>query len=45
MASNDIRMRVLLNVEGKNTVVEVSGSVKEITGVTAWQRCDVPGRR
>lgn len=30
MASNDIRMRVLLNVEGKNTVVEVSSSVKEL---------------
>ena len=32
MASNDIRMRVLLNVEGKNTVVEVSSSVKELQG-------------
>ena len=30
MASNDIRMRVLLNVEGKNIVVEVSSSVKEL---------------
>lgn len=30
MASNDIRMRVLLNVDGKNTVVEVSSSVKEL---------------
>ena len=30
MASNNIRMRVLLNVEGKNTVVEVSSSVKEL---------------
>ena len=32
MASNNIRMRVLLNVEGKNTVVEVSSSVKELQG-------------
>ena len=30
MASNDIRMRVLLNVEGKNTVVEVTSSVKDL---------------
>lgn len=27
MASNDIRMRVLLNVEGKNTVVEVTSNL------------------
>lgn len=30
MASNDIRMRVLLNVDGKKTVAEVSSSVKEL---------------
>ncbi len=30
MANNDIRMRVLLNVDGKNKVVEVSSSVKEL---------------
>ena len=30
MANNDIRMRVLLNVDGKSSVVEVSSSVKEL---------------
>ena len=30
MANNDIRMRVLLNVDGKRSVVEVSSSVKEL---------------
>ena len=29
MASNDIRMRVLLNVEGKTAVAEVTSSVRE----------------
>ena len=29
MANNDIRMRVLLNVDGKNKVVDVSSSIKE----------------
>ena len=30
MANNDIRMRVLLNVDGKSSVGEVSSSVKEL---------------
>ena len=30
MASNDIRMRVLLNVDGKQTVAEVTSSVREL---------------
>ena len=30
MANNDIRRRVLLNVDGKSSVVEVSSSVKEL---------------
>ena len=30
MANNDIRMRVLLNVDGKSSGVEVSSSVKEL---------------
>ena len=30
MANNDIRMRVMLNVDGKSSVVEVSSSVKEL---------------
>ncbi|HCN52312.1 MAG TPA: hypothetical protein DIS88_00475 [Prevotella sp.] len=32
MANNDIRMRVLMTVDGKKSVVEVTSSVKELQG-------------